>query len=215
VPTAGQPEGVVAPSLSTAQNQSSLLFETILLSSTSLHLSSIASVLSIAQIATPHRSVLISSVASCPCPPSSHSSLTNFASMAPSSSNTGAEMHSQRTRSKSDADIDYSSQGKSAFISIMLVMFQAVIRRTLDLSSQSPLRWVLISTTRLLSLNPCPCLLTTRLPRGLRVFVIRKIHLPFINLHFHLPCFSFFSSNIHTSLLFYWSQYHANHCTSL
>jgi hypothetical protein len=165
-------------SLSTSQNKSLLLVETIFLSSTSLHSSSIASVPSIARIAAHHPSVLISSVASCPCPPSSHSSLTNFASMAPSSSNTGAGMHSQRTRSKSDADIDYSSQGKSTSISIMLVMFQAVICCTLDLSSQSPLRWVSVSTTRLPSPYPCSCLLTTRLLHGPRVFAIKKSHLP-------------------------------------
>ena len=57
--------------------------------------------------------------------------------MAPSLPNPGGETPSQRTRSKSDADIDYAPQGMSAFISTMLVMFFAVIRRALDLASQS------------------------------------------------------------------------------
>jgi hypothetical protein len=59
--------------------------------------------------------------------------------MAPSPFNNSDEMCSQRARSKSDADIDYSSQGKSAaFISIMLIMFHAVIRRVLAILSMLP-----------------------------------------------------------------------------
>jgi hypothetical protein len=43
----------------------------------------------------------------------------------------------------------------------------------------------------------------------------KEISLAFITLHSHLPCSSFFSSNIHISLLSYWSQYHANLFTFL
>jgi hypothetical protein len=136
VPTPDQDKGV-APSLASCQNQSLPLRETIFLSSTSLHLQSFASVASLARTATHHRFVLIASVASSLCLPSSHPLLTNFTSMAPSSTNTTDEMPSQRVRSKSDADIDYAPQGMSAFISTMLVMFFAVIRRALDIASQS------------------------------------------------------------------------------
>ncbi|KAG9717097.1 hypothetical protein KCU73_g15460, partial [Aureobasidium melanogenum] len=53
--------------------------------------------------------------------------------MAPSSSIASDETIPQRTRSKSDAEIDYSSSKSkfpsSAFIYTMLVMFRALIRR--------------------------------------------------------------------------------------
>jgi hypothetical protein len=191
----GPAEGVTPSSalaLSTSQNRSLPLFETILLSSTSIHFSSFASVPPIARTASHHRFVLIASVASCPCPPSFHPSLTHFASMAPSSFNNSDEMRSQRTRSKSDADIDYSSQGKcAAFISIMLVMFHAVIRRASDISSQSPLLWVLVSTTRHASRYQALVCLRRVFSMDNALFVIRKFHLPATILHSHLPC-SFF-----------------------
>jgi hypothetical protein len=187
-----------ALALSTSQNQSLLRAETILLSSTSVHFSSFASVPSIARTASHHRFVLIASVASCPCLPSSHSSLTNFASMAPSPFNNSDEMRFQRTRSKSDADIDYSSQGKSAaFISIMLVMFHAVIRRALAISSQSPLLWVLVSTTRHASRYPALVCLRRVFFMEHALFVIREFHLPLMILHFHLPCSSCFPLLLH------------------
>jgi hypothetical protein len=170
----------------------------MLLSSTSVHFSFFASVPSIARAASHHRFVLIASVASCPCLPSSHSSLTNFASMAPSPFNNSDEMCSQRARSKSDADIDYSSQGKSAaFISIMLIMFHAVIRRVLAISSQSPLLWVLVSTTRHASRYQALVCLRRVFIMEHALFVIRKFHLPPTILHSHSPCSSFFLLLLH------------------
>jgi hypothetical protein len=131
----------------------------------------------------------ISCILSCLCLQSFHSSLTNFASMAPSSSAAGDEMHSQRTRSKSDADIDYSPQGMSAFISSMLVMFHAVIRRTPDLSSQS-------TTSLAFGLDhSAPFPLSTLLSDDDASFswksrcLSSKTSLASITLHLYLPCF--------------------------
>lgn len=137
MPAPDQTEGGVAPSRRSCQNQFFFLRDTILSTSTSLHLPSFAFRASFARIAAHHRFVLIASAASYLCLPSSHPSSTNFATMAPSLPNSGGETPSQRTRSKSDTDIDYAPQGMSAFISTMLVMFFAVIRRALDLASQS------------------------------------------------------------------------------
>jgi hypothetical protein len=118
--------------------------------------------------------------------------------MAPSPFNNSDEMRSQRARSKSDADIDYSSQGKSAaFISIMLVMFHAVIRCALAISSQSPLLWVLVSTTRHASRYQALVCLRRVFSMEHALFVIWNFHLPLTILHSHLPCSSFFLLLLH------------------
>lgn len=154
VPTADQAVRG-APSLSTCQNQFLSRLQTILSSSSpspSSSPSSFTAVPSFVRTALHHCFVLIASTASCLCSSSSHPLSTNFASMAPSSSIASDETIPQRARSKSDADIDYSSsKGKSpssAFIYTMLVMFCMVIRRFGTDRVSLPAHWALVSTTR-------------------------------------------------------------------
>lgn len=177
------------PSVTTSQNQSFPRFETILSSSPSILPSSFTSVPSFVQTALHHCFVLIASAASCPrstpCPrlTSSHPSPTNFASMAPPSSIASDETIPQRARSKSDAEIDYSSSKSKfppfAFIYTMLVMLCGVIRRFRTSRVSLPAHWASLSTTRFPSFLPYPCsCYDASSSRSLRLFWRRELHLP-------------------------------------
>ena len=149
------------PSVTTSQNQSFPRFETILSSTPSILPSSFTSVPSFVHTALHHCFVLIASAASCPCLTSSHPSPTNFASMSPPSSIASDETIPQRARSKSDAEIDYSSSKSKfppfAFIYTMLVMLCGVIRRFRTSRVSLPVHWASVSTTRFPSFLPYPC----------------------------------------------------------